>query len=283
MLEKESTMPIAKIVVGVDHSDRSDKALRKANEIALFHDARMSIEYALDVGGSQKLRGLLQRVAVEEAEDRAKAVFGEHFAPYEVRASAGRPFEVLRDFSKEGGADLIVIGAHRKDKVPSFFAGSTARRLINDAPAPVLVVSSVPTGAYQRVLIGYDDSVASRKAIRFVRALAPNAKFTVVTACMIPFSARHDEAFLVRQFETDARRMVIEALGRDGVADADRIEIVARVGEAFGTIMDVQLETQPDLLVLGTSMPAIYRQVFGGGIVDLIAADPPCDLLVVKS
>lgn len=276
-------MPISTIVVGVDHSDRSDKAMRKANEIALFHDAGIVVEYALDVGSSQKLRGLLERVALEETEERAQSLFGEQSARFEVKAAAGRPHEILRDVSKQCGADLIVLGVHRRDKSPTLFAGSTARRLINDAPAPVLVVTAEPTGAYRRVLVGYDDSPASREALRFARALAPGARFTIVTACMIPFSSRHEEDFLVQQFEADAHRMVTEALGRDGDGDADKIEIIARVGEAFGTIMDAQREIQPDLLVLGTSMPAMYRQVFGGGIVDLIAADPPCDLLVVKT
>lgn len=274
-------MPLSTIVVGVDHSDRSDKAMRRANEIALFQDAGLIIEYALDVGSSQRLRGLLERVAAEETEERAQSLLGEQAARFEVKTAAGRPHEVLRDVSRQCGANLIVLGVHRRDNSPSLFAGSTARRLINDAPAPVLVVTAEPTGAYKRVLVGYDDSPASREALRFARALAPGAQFTIVCACMIPFSSRHDEEFLVTQFEADAHRMVLEALGRDG--DADKIEIVARAGEAFGAIMDVQREIQPDLLVLGTSMPAMYRQVFGGGIVDLIAADPPCDLLVVKA
>lgn len=276
-------MPISKIVVGVDHSDRSDKAMRRANEIALFHDASIVVEHALDVGGSPELRRHVERVAVEEAEKHAKTIYGDQSARFEVKASAGRPFEVLRDVSKECAADLIVLGVHRRDKAPSFFAGSTARRLINEAPAPVLVVSTEPAGAYKHVLVGYDDSPSSRQALRFARALAPNAKFTIVTVCMIPFSSRREEEFLVKQFEADARRMVVEALGRDGAPDADKIKIIARVGETFGTIMEVQRDIQPDLLVLGTSMPAMFRQVFGGGIVDLIAADPPCDLLVVKT
>lgn len=276
-------MLISTIVVGVDHSDRSDKAVTKANDLALEHGARVVIEYALDVGGAQRLRGLLEKVAIEETQERADALLGGQAARFTVQASAGRPFEVLRDVSKDCGADLIVLGVHRKSKTPSLFAGSTARRLINEAPAPVLVVANEPARAYRQVLVGYDDSPAARQALRFARALAPTAEFIVVTACMIPFSSRHDEASLVKQFEDDAQRMVVEALGRDGTKGADQIEIVARAGEAFGTIMDLHRERQPDLLVLGTSMPAIYRQVFGGGIVDLIAADPPCDLLVVKT
>jgi len=277
------TMAIAKIVVGIDHSDRSDMALQRANEIAQAHDARLIVEYALDVASSQKLRELLEQVAVDEARERAEAVLGPHAARFEVKAAAGRPFEVLRDISKEVGADLVILGVHRRGKGPSLLGGSTARRLVNEAPAPVLIVSAPPQGAYRNILVGFDDSPAAREALRFARALAPDANFTIVTASMIPFSARHAEASLVKQLEEDARRMVIEALGRGDAGAAAGVDIVVRIGEAFGVIMDVQRERRPDLLVLGTSMPALYRQVFGGGIVDMIVADPPCDLLVVKT
>lgn len=127
-------MPISTIVVGADHSDRSDNAMRKANEIALFHDAGVVVEYALDVGSSQKPRGLLERVALEETEERAQLTFGDQAARFEVQAAAGRPHEILRDVSKQCGADLMVLGVHRRDKSPTLFAGSTARRLIDDAP-----------------------------------------------------------------------------------------------------------------------------------------------------
>jgi nucleotide-binding universal stress UspA family protein len=274
-------MPITKIVVGVDHSDRSDKALLRANAIALEHGAHLIIDHALDVGGSERLRRIVEDVAAGDVRERAANLLGDRCAGFEAKASVGRPHEVLRDLCLDCSADLVVLGVHRTDKATSLFSGSTARRLINFAPAPVLVVRSASADAYRRVLVGYDDSPPAREALRFARALAPAAKFTVVTACMIPFSARREQSSLVRQFETDTRRMVLEALGRSG--ETDDIDVIVRVGEAFGVIMDVQQEMQPDLLVLGTSMPAAFRQIFGGGIVDLVAADPPCDLLVVKT
>lgn len=276
-------MPVSKIVVGVDHSDRSDRALRRGVEIAAAHDADVIVEYALDVGSSQKLKSLLERVAVEETRERAGQIAGAASIKYKVDATAGRPFQVLRDVGKDCEADLIVLGTHRSGKDHSIFAGSTARRLINEAPAPVLIVGSPPEAPYRRVLVGFDDSPAARKAFQFARMLAPDARFTVLTACMIPFSSRNEDPVLKQQVEDDARRMTIEALRKQGVTDPGEVEIVTRVGESFGTILKVQREVQPDLLVLGTSMPALYRQMFGGGIVDMIAADPPCDLLVVKS
>jgi nucleotide-binding universal stress UspA family protein len=275
-------MSLAKIVVGVDHSDRSDKAVRRANRIALYHDAHLIIEYALDVGSAQRLRGLLERVAVEETEERVVALLGEEAASFEVKADAGRPFEAVRDRCKVSDADLIVIGAHRLDSTPTGLSGATARRLINVAPAPVLVVVDEPKGPYENVLVGYDDSHAAREALKAALVIAPGAKLTIVTACLVPFSARHVENELVSQFVDDTRRMVTEALREQSISQ-DNLEIVVRAGEALGVILDVQRERQPDLLALGTSMPQLYRQIFGGGIVDLIAANPPCDLLVAKT
>lgn len=274
-------MALSTILVGVDHSERSDKAIRRANTLALLHDAHLLLGFALDVAPNSRLGPLLERVAVEESQERAAALLGESAEKLDVRTGAGRPFEVMRDLAVSANADLIVLGAHRTSPASPGLSGSTARRLINVTPAPVLVVKDEPAGGYANVLIGYDDSNAAREALRFAHALAPNAKRTIVTACMIPFSRRHESKTLTEQFEAETRRMVEETLRQRG--DAADGDVIVRVGEAFGVIMDAVRDLKPDLLVLGTSMPALYRQVFGGGIVDLIAADPPCDLLVVKT
>lgn len=271
-------MAVATILVGVDHSERSDKAIRRANELALLHDAKLVLDYALDVGTAERLRGLIERVAVEETTDRANALLGDLAAPFEARATGGRPFEALRDAAVSAKADLVALGVHRADGALFGISGSTARRLINVAPAPVLVVADEPGGAYRNVLVGFDGSPAARAALRFARELAPTAKFTIVTACMIPFRARRAEASLVKQFEGDTLKMVRETLGDEAAG----LEIVVVAGEAYGVILEQVRERKPDLLALGTSMSELYRTVFGGGIVDLVAADPPCDLLVVK-
>jgi nucleotide-binding universal stress UspA family protein len=281
----EVVMAIKTIIVGVDHSDSSDKALQRANQIALYHNAHLVIEYALDVRADSKLRGLLERVAREETEERLASLFGAKAASVETDVRVGRPFEVLRDVALERDADMIVLGVHRQAEGAAALSGSTARRLINVTPAPVLVAANETVDPYRETLVGFDDSPAAREALRFALNLAPAAEFNVISACMIPFAARRAEVELTRQMEGDTRRMIAEALRNHplAVANADRIKTTVRAGEAFGVIMAALRAANPDLLVLGTSMPALYRQVFGGGIVDLIVADPPCDTLVVKT
>lgn len=271
------------IVVGVDHSERSDHAIRRANRIALAIQAQLVLVFSLDIGKASRLRPLLERVAEEETLENVRGLLGNEHAPLAIEVGVGRPFEVLRNVAVKHQAYLIVVGAHRVDPGVGRTGGVTATRLVNVTPAPVLVATNASEDTYEDVLVGYDDSEPSKQALRFARGLAPKARLTALTACLIPFSARRVAPELVQQFEQDGLRMAKEALAAEFGSELGHVQSMARAGVAHGVILDVVAERKPDLLVLGTSMPEIYRRIFGGGIVDLVLADPPCDLLVVKS
>ena len=270
------------IIVGVDHSDRSDKAIKRAGLLADEHGGDLTLECVLDVQASNKLRDMLERAAAEETADRAGALL-KNASKRRINVTIGRPHQALDKIATERMADLIVLGAHRRDDALPAASGATARRLVNVTTTPVLIADSDPAGPYKNVLVGYDDSVAARQALKMARALAPKAALTTVTASLIPFSSRKNEAGLVRQFEQDTSRMVQEALSRETGGNQSSVNTIVRVGDALGVILDVVDEKKPDLLVLGTSMPELFRQIFGGGIVDMLVTDPPCDLLVVKA
>jgi universal stress protein A len=52
----------------------------------------------------------------------------------------GNPFEEIVNAAKETGVDLIVIGSHGYGGLGRLLLGSTAERVIQYAPCPVLVV-----------------------------------------------------------------------------------------------------------------------------------------------
>lgn len=274
-------MTISRILVGVDHSDRSDNAILRAGQIASQHGARILVQHALDIGAAQKLRGLLERVAMEETQERVAKLLPGLEDQTEVLVAHGRPFETLSETKRQQGADLVILGAHRSLGRHASAAAPTAKRLIDIATGPVLIATAPPDQGYQRILVGFDGSAAARQALRFARALAPAAAISAVTAFMIPFSPRNAEPEIEAQFAQETIGLMQRALVAE--PSPERITLTARHGEAFGVILGTVRELRPDLLVLGTSMSELYRYVFGGGIVDLIVANPPCDLLVVKA
>ena len=63
-------------------------------------------------------------------------------------------------------ADLIVLGAHRKQLLRDIFVGTTIERVIRTSPYPVLMVNAEVEQDYRNVLAAVDMSEPSARAIR---------------------------------------------------------------------------------------------------------------------
>jgi nucleotide-binding universal stress UspA family protein len=64
--------------------------------------------------------------------------------PYELRqlVRGHEPAEEVVELAEELGAELIVIGMRHRTAVGKFLLGSTAQRILLDAPCPVLSVKA---------------------------------------------------------------------------------------------------------------------------------------------
>jgi nucleotide-binding universal stress UspA family protein len=139
-------MPFERILVAIDGSDASDRAFAKALELAQVTRARLTalaIEgplpaYAATVGEVEEVKrekdlffgGLAMR-----AREQAERV-GIELA---VELRAGHAAEVISDFAAGGGFDLVVLG-HRGHLLRDHLLGSTADRVAEQAPCPVMIV-----------------------------------------------------------------------------------------------------------------------------------------------
>lgn len=143
-----------KIVVGVDYSEQSERALRAALDIALHRDAQI---YCLTVAEGYGPG----RPAAESAEmhqtfhDEAQHTL-DRFIAKEIdlleqsgvklnrkRVAAaidfGKPVDGVLALAEDVHADLIVIGTHGKKGLERLFVGSVATEVVKRAHCPVLV------------------------------------------------------------------------------------------------------------------------------------------------
>ena len=135
-----------RILVAVDGSDTSNKALVAALQLARDRDAQILLLHCIDelllladggLGfGSATERG---SKVLQDAEDIAKAAG----VPAERRLAdmpAQRLGETVAEHARDWKADLIVIGSHGRRGFGRLLLGSGAEQILRLAPVPVLCV-----------------------------------------------------------------------------------------------------------------------------------------------
>ena len=134
-----------KLVVGVDFSEHSDRAVKAA------------LQLARNVGGTVVLVGVIpaptEIVPSGSAEDHVSGTIETRLrdlaaslsqssgiaVDYGVQVSADPAAELIRFVTKWGG-DVLIVGTAARTGLNRFLVGSVAERLFHSAPVPVLVI-----------------------------------------------------------------------------------------------------------------------------------------------
>ncbi len=169
------TPSIKRILVPVDFSDLSEKALAAARLFSGLFDARvtpvhvhipvteMDEPYTLGMSSSsfidlEELEGQLS--------DRLREVAGKHIPTANLDDAVigfGNPAQTLIDLSTE--YDLIVMGTHGRSGLTRFLLGSVAEKVLRLAHAPVVVVENEwEPHAIEKILVTTDFSDYSTTA-----------------------------------------------------------------------------------------------------------------------
>ena len=141
------------ILVPVDGSPTSDKALDEAIRLAVFSGAKISLIHVIDdlsyVTGFEPATDYVQQLIplMRAAGEDLLAKQGERVLAQGLQLECvliaegpGRVCEHVAEHARISHADLIVLGSHGRRGVKRVLLGSDAEQIIRLAPVPVLVV-----------------------------------------------------------------------------------------------------------------------------------------------
>jgi universal stress protein A len=136
------------ILVPIDFSDDSRKALRYALTFAKDFGARISLVYVFQpyvypLEMSPEPLMPPNAVFVKESQKRLEKFAEKEISPSlldKVYVKTGKPFREIVDLAKKIHADLIVISTHGYTGLKRMVLGSTAESIIRYATCPVLTV-----------------------------------------------------------------------------------------------------------------------------------------------
>lgn len=138
-----------KILVPIDGSDYSMKALSRAKEIGTLTKADLTIlfvvsdmtnhPYSIDISSIEQLRSEMKAQSVKVVEE-AKESLGDYEGKVDTLVRTGNVAYEIIEVSNSGGYDLIVMGSRGLGRFAKTMLGSVSQKVLNNADISVMVV-----------------------------------------------------------------------------------------------------------------------------------------------
>jgi nucleotide-binding universal stress UspA family protein len=283
------------IVVAYDDSEFSKAALiesscwikRHGGKAVLVHSVFFDEEeFVIDPAQREK-RFELGKRACYQMQEKVSSELGLD-GSLESLICEGEPHDVLVDIAAARHADLIAIGTHGRKGLKKLFLGSVTSRVIVSSPCDVLVVKNPTgkcTGVYGSVLLSYDGSDFSRKALEHACRLSKNDGSEITAVYVIP---RYEEmieffatSFIKENLQRDARK-IIEKAKAIALDNGVRINTQIAEGDEAEKIIELANKLRNDLIIRGTHKWTGFNKAIMGSVAERVFINAPCPVLVVK-
>ncbi|HTR82032.1 MAG TPA: universal stress protein [Bacteroidota bacterium] len=147
-----SPITLRKILVPIDFSDYSKKALHYAVPFAKQFNAKISLLYVVEPTvypadfsfGQIGMPNVENELRVKGEQELQELITNEikGAVPADAFVKVGLPFVEVVSFAKDENIELIIVATHGHTGVEHVLFGSTAEKIVRKAPCPVLVVRS---------------------------------------------------------------------------------------------------------------------------------------------
>jgi nucleotide-binding universal stress UspA family protein len=278
-----------KIVAATDFSTRSNRAVRQAGLLAQLVGAQLHIVHVVDDDQPHDLIRMEKREAERLLAEQLASMSELERVEVRPQVITGDPFDGILRAATEAGADLIVMGTHRKQLLLDIFVGTTIERVIRKGAFPVLMVNNEAQHKYENVLVPVDLSDASAHALRVAQStgLVIGEQATLLYAFIAPargkmFMAGYDKN-RVDSYIASERRMAREEVAAYLSTNTLGSGWSLRLEE--GTPMEIisraVSELRPDLLVMGTHGRSALTKALIGSVTEAALRSLSVDILAV--
>ncbi|MFC7494500.1 MULTISPECIES: universal stress protein [unclassified Nocardioides] len=281
---ENSLIPPGTVVVGIDGSPSSDRALDWAIDHATRERRQLTLAFGVDPAGSAWAdpMGGSHRAVVEEMAEDGRRLLTEARQYVHLRAPdlavhetawMADPRVTLLRLAED--ASLLVVGSRGRGPVASLLLGSVSVAVVRHATCPVVVVRPGNRGKVRNgVVAGVDSGPASRAVAEFA--------YHQASLRQLPLTILHgvEEVWPPDATDEDLRLPIAEALG--GLAEkypdvSARVELVR--DDAAGTL--VERSQRMDLVVVGAHRGGRLSTLLTGSVALSVVEHSDCAVAVV--
>jgi nucleotide-binding universal stress UspA family protein len=290
-------MQINRILVPIDFSEFSDKAVEYALYLAENFDADITLLHTVVLFKEEpdeefKLAGYEKHVEKKERERQ------ELFQPHHERAiQKGMQIdsEIIRGFSAADSIidyinthsfDLVVLGTHGRTGFKKWLYGSVAEKVVRLSPIPVLTTHDTTRQVeFDKILIPIDFSEFSKKAVKsglemFRKSKAETHFLHVVEQQIHPafYAASFDSIF---DIDKSLKERVLKNLMDFVGVPENKAKYAVTDGKAHKEIIKYAQNKDIDLIVMATRGLSKLQHFLVGSNAERVVCIAPCPVLTV--
>lgn len=246
------------ILVATDLTEDSRGALRAAADLGLASGARVRVVHAHEEFARNG------EILAEQREIHAKrvallntvsAIFPRTVPLAGVHVRIGSPSEVILREAGDIGADLIILGAHRKRGFADRILGSTAEAVVRETRVPCLILNGPLRLPVEHMVVPTDFSLPARQAaiaaLGWASVVMRRDEGRITLTHMFTAVEDADFSWAGTQVEADLRAEANEVLRANASPVAFEVRLL--VGrDASEEVLRYAEATETGMIVLGT-------------------------------
>ncbi|HEY2124166.1 MAG TPA: universal stress protein [Chthoniobacterales bacterium] len=306
-------LQIQNILVPIDFSEMSIRAIATAKNLArrfgaTVHLANFREDYYPAAFLTPPAPVPILPISYEQDEQKAasqqlKALAEDHELTGTCHAEIGGPaFDEICRVARQIPADLIVASTQGRTGLKHAFLGSTAERLVQYAPCPVLVARETEAkgGAREKVKTGVrtintilapvDFSECSRAGLQYAIQFADQFAAHIIVLHVVDFGptltadgyAMYDLAKYREMAHADAEWQMCQFVRTVKFGGVKYKAVIVTAPSVMGICAAARKE-EADVIITATHGRTGFRHVLIGSIAEAVVRHAPCPVLVVPS
>ena len=280
---------LERVLLATDFSTGADDALQVAlSVVKTFHSELVLLHVLPGVPGRPLVTDMVKKTLSEQLQDIAHNAQAEGVGTVAIVTASGVPCDEIGRLADQRDVNVIIVGSGETVSADQYRLGATAAAVSRNAARPVWVVKRGAPPRINKILCAVDLLGPSRCALRNAVHLSRSfqAELTVMTVIQ-PLSGRCWGLGRVSTSSQEAHVKAQEAQLDRLLRDFDLCDVgwhkVLREGKPHEEILAVAIETEADLLVIGSGGRTGLTRMLAGSIAERVAGKVPCSMITVKS
>jgi len=282
-----------RVLVATDGSAQAQEAIATTVRFPWPAQTRVRAVVARETRADYRRSILLRALdrTAEAAADAARVALSRRWPDVEVAVVDKTPVQGVLGEAERFKADLIVLGWRGHGPARRLLLGSVSRGVTRGAKCPVLVVRR--RQRVRKIVVGFDGSIAAKRAIAFVGRLTPPRDGSVTLVRVLEL-IRVPTRFLlggaalareVRQTNTRHARTAMKELNRAAAElkrGGWRARSILAQGEPLRDLLKEVGSSRAHMLALGARSTRGLRRLLLGSVAEGALNRSPVAVLIVR-